>query len=186
MSRETQLLMLGVALNAWRDAQDSAIFATQHETVSDGVFNGLCVGVVTLYARPFTKNTGIAKLPSEFSTFPNNTKGQKRKDLHFHLLNLRNQVFAHYDVPENSKRFPNADKIIIQSKNESELKIFWEAILIDRERIPAVIDLFEFQQIRLRNHFRRALRSTFGAKIPSGVFLLSKDGISPTGDSEIS
>jgi hypothetical protein len=86
-----QCYKLAIAYDSFTEVGKSCKFAIGEKLKSaDPGYYAIAVGIVTLYARPFTDNAKIGKLspklvPTEF------------QDVHSALINLRNKAFSHSD-----------------------------------------------------------------------------------------
>ena len=171
-----QIWKLEYAQWAFENAGIAARFL--HEEVKDHhgpLYYPLISAVCVLYAKPFTNNNIIGKLPGTFEKFPD----EILKRMHRVLWDSRNIFYAHQDPaatvvdPITNKRTPLCE-VILHLANESiplgqaeGIHAEFGLVIIRIEMMPDVIRLCDLQRQRARDEVVRYINLYFEGENPT-------------------
>jgi hypothetical protein len=104
-AKKKELYQLAVARSDIKAAMSTCNLIIQHvRELGSDLYSPLFHAIVIAYARPFTKNRPLGRLPEEWSTFSN----PQAQELHDELIKSRDQYIAHSDKEVRKVRiFPH-------------------------------------------------------------------------------
>ena len=108
------------------------------------LFSGILTGIIISYARNFTSNTGLANYISDERFTKFDDINQKR---HEYLLELRNKLYAHIDVPHlRGKGFDGIEPYEVEVIIKEDHILFKQCMVGNNEGlVDSIIELCKLQ-----------------------------------------
>ena len=166
-----------IAQSAFREARAGCEFLMTLSKEHDA-YAVISTGIGVTYTRPFMSATGLGHLdPKRYGTFPGRPDLQH---LHDDLLAGRNSIDAHYSPQEAARLLMDPAQKIEQQRlrmirEDGNWHVQPPLAVWDIDRLPAIVDLIDFQFYRLLEEGRKLLTALEqGKDWPDGLYHLGE------------